>query len=126
MGVLADRLGVLLAGDQTMAILAGKPAAAVALVTFRPNVWYAGPVALLDELYVASDRRGQGIGSAVIGQLLTIARARGVDLVEITVDEGDVDAQRFYERHGFSPTQEGSTERAFYYALELASARPGG
>ena len=27
-GVLADRLGVLLAGDQTMAILAGTPAAA--------------------------------------------------------------------------------------------------
>ena len=72
------------------------------------------------------DRRGRRVGTAVVGQLLTTARALGVDLVEINVDEGDVDAQRFYERHGFSPTQEGSTERAFYYALELASARPGG
>ncbi len=89
----------------------------------RPNVWYAGPVVLLDELYVVPDRRGRGIGTAVVGQLLTIARARGVDLVEINVDEGDVDAQRFYERHGFSPTQEGSTERAFYFALELSSVR---
>ena len=121
--VLADRLRVLLAGDQTMAILAGEPAAALALVTLRPNVWYAGPVALLDELYVVPDRRGRGIGTAVVGQLLTMARARGVDLVEINVDEGDVDAQRFYERHGFSPTQEGSTERAFYFTLELSSAR---
>ncbi len=122
--VLADRLGVLLAGDQTMAILAGTPAAAVALVTLRPNVWYAGPVALLDELYVVPERRGQGIGSAVMGQLLTIVRARGVDLVEINVDEGDVDAQRFYERQGFSPTEAGSTERSFYYHLELSTTPP--
>ena len=92
-------------------------------MTFGPNVWYAGPVALLDELYVVPNRRGQGIGTAVVGQLLTIARARGVDLVEINVDESDVDAQRFYERHGFSPTEAGSTERAFYYALELTSAQ---
>lgn len=119
--VLAQRLRVLLAADQTIAVLAGEPAAAVALVTLRPNVWYAGPVALLDELYVVPDRRNQGIGTAVVGKLLAIARARGVDLVEINVDEGDVDAQRFYERHGFSPTPEGSTERSFYFALELSS-----
>src|SRR5690606_2538623 len=40
--VLAARLQVLLAGDETFAILAGRPAVAVALVTLRPNVWYAG------------------------------------------------------------------------------------
>ena len=44
---------MLLATDETVAILAGTPAVAVALVTLRPNVWYAGRVALLDELYVA-------------------------------------------------------------------------
>ena len=118
--VLASRLRALLAGDSTWAILAGRPAVAVALVTLRPNVWYAGPVALLDELYVVPGLRGRGIGTAVVGLVLATARARGVDLVEINVDEGDVDAQRFYERHGFSATQEpGSAERAFYYAREL-------
>jgi GNAT superfamily N-acetyltransferase len=118
--VLAGRLRRLLADpEQTAALVAGEPAVAVALVTLRPNVWYEGPVALLDELYVVPERRGQGIGSAVIELLLSLARERGVALVEINVDEGDVDAQGFYERHGFSATAEGSDERAYYYEQEL-------
>ena len=119
--VLAERLRVLLAGDETVAVLVGAPAVAVALVTLRPNVWYTGPVALLDELYVVPRLRGRGIGSAVLDLVMTTARARRVQLVEINVDEGDVDAQRFYERHGFSSVEKpGSTERAFYYTRELA------
>ena len=119
-GVLADRLRVLLAGEDTLAILAGSPAVAVGLVTFRPNVWYTGPVALLDELYVVPSLRSQGIGSAIIGLLLAVAEERRVGLIEINVDEGDVDAQRFYERHDFTTTEPNSNERAFYYwrALE--------
>ena len=119
--VLTSRLRTLLAGDRTFALLAGDPAVAVALVTLRPNVWYDGQVALLDELYVVPERRGQGIGSVVIAELKAIASASDVDLIEINVDEGDVDAQRFYERHGFSGTGTGAEpdERAFYYSLEL-------
>jgi GNAT superfamily N-acetyltransferase len=117
--VLAERLRRLLAGELTVAILAGAPAAGFALVTLRPNVWYDGPVALLDELYVVPEHRGRGIGSAIIEQLFVVAEDRGVELIEINVDEPDVDAQRFYQRHGFSATEDGSTERAFYYWREL-------
>jgi GNAT superfamily N-acetyltransferase len=120
-GVLAARLRTLLAGDDTLALVAGRPGVAVALVTLRPNVWYAGPVALLDELYVAPPRRGQGIGSQLIELLGSVAAARGVELVEVNVDGGDVDAQRFYERHGFVATEPGATERSVYYARELTS-----
>jgi GNAT superfamily N-acetyltransferase len=121
--VLAGRLRALLAGDETFAVVAGSPPVAVALVTVRPNVWYDGRVALLDELYVRPDLRGRGIGSAIVERLVATAREGNVDLVEINVDEGDVDAQRFYRRHGFSMTEDGSTERAFYLWRELA---PGG
>ena len=118
--VLSSRLRVLLAGEETFAILAGgSSAVAVALVTLRPNVWYAGPVALLDELYVVPALRGRGIGSTVVDLLMSTARKRSVALVEINVDEGDIDAQRFYERHGFAATEPGTTERAFYYFREL-------
>ncbi|HEV2906467.1 MAG TPA: GNAT family N-acetyltransferase [Actinomycetota bacterium] len=64
--VLAARLERLLAEGNVVALLAGEPAIAVALMTMRPNVWYDGPVALLDELYVTPTRRGQGVGSALL------------------------------------------------------------
>ncbi len=128
--VLAARLRTLLAVGDTLAILAGTPSVAVALITLRTNVWYDGPVALLDELYVVPELRDQGIGTTVIQLVITTARERGVELVEINVDEGDVDTRRFYERHGFALTDPGSTERAFYYFQELTDpgrgARSGG
>jgi GNAT superfamily N-acetyltransferase len=121
--VLAARLRALLGGDSTFAVLAGSPAVAVALVTLRPNVWYDGPVALLDELYVAPALRGRGIGSAVLDVLGSTARTRGVELIEINVDEGDRDAQRFYERHGFAVTDPDSGERALYCSRERPAGR---
>jgi GNAT superfamily N-acetyltransferase len=117
--VLAERLGRLLDGQEVVAFLAAEPAVAVALMTFRPNVWYAGPVALLDELYVRPDLRGRGIGSALLTAACALARERGAGLMEINVDGGDVDARRFYERHGFSCIEPGGAEPMLYYEREL-------
>ena len=103
----------------TSALLAGEPVVGFALVTLRTNVWFDGPVALLDELYVRPDLRDRGIGSAVVERLLADSVAAGVAMVEINVDEGDVDTLRFYERHGFTRTEPGSDERAFYVWREL-------
>lgn len=117
--VLAERLRRHLAGRSMFAILAGRPAFAVALVSVRPNVWYDGLVGLLDELYVEPGRRNEGTGSAILALLAEHARAIGIDAIEINVDDGDADAQRFYERHGYSGVEPDTGERAFYYFQEL-------
>ena len=113
--VLAERLREMLARDDVVALLAGEAPAAVALLTFRPGVWDAGPVTLLEELYVRPELRGHGIGTAVLERAIAIARERGSETFEINVDEGDDDARRFYERHGFSNTEPGESERLLYY-----------
>jgi GNAT superfamily N-acetyltransferase len=117
--VLSDRLAQLLAGEVVFALLAGEPAVGLALLTLRPNVWYDGPVALLDELYVAPDRRGQGIGTQLLRGAEVECRRRGVRLLEISVDGEDVAARRFYERHGYTNHEPGKPDPELYYSRAL-------
>jgi GNAT superfamily N-acetyltransferase len=117
--VLIARLRALLPAGETIALLAGEPAGGVALLTLRPNVWYDGPVALLDELYVRPDLRGRGIGTALLARAVEVVRERGGRLMEINVDEDDSSARRSYERHGFTNQPAGQAERMLYYEREL-------
>jgi GNAT superfamily N-acetyltransferase len=117
--VLAARLAALLPGDSVFAILAGAPVVGLALLTLRPNVWYDGPVALLDELYVVPDRRGQGIGTQLLQAAEAECRRRGGTVLEINVDGEDSDARRFYERHGYTNIEPGQTDPGLYYHREL-------
>src|ERR1700722_7257581 len=113
--VLATRLRSLLAGSDVIAFLAGDPAGAVALLTLRPNVWYDGPIVLVDELYVVPEARGRGFGSALLGAVESLSRERGAQLIEIAVDGADTDTHRFYERHGYTATDAGQDQPSFYY-----------
>lgn len=117
--VLTARLTRLLAGNNVFALLAGDPAVAFALLTLRPNVWYDGPVALLDELYVAPTQRGRGVGSALLTAAEALILLRGGEVLEINVDGADVDARRFYERHGYRNTNPGQADRLLYYYRQL-------
>ncbi|MCW2613226.1 MAG: GCN5-related N-acetyltransferase [Frankiales bacterium] len=117
--VLAARLERLLAGQQVVALLAGEPPEGVAVLTLRPNAWYDGPVGLLDELYVVPAHRSQGRGAALLAPAEQVVHERGGELLEVNVDGGDVDARRFYERHGYTCVEPGQTEPSLYYYREL-------
>ena len=116
---LAGRLRRLLAGDTTLAMLAGAPAVGVALVTLRTNVWYEGLVATLDELYVAPGHRSQGLGGLLLAAVETEVRRRGGAVVEINVDGDDGGAPRFYRRHGYHNTEVGDDVPLLYFFREL-------
>jgi GNAT superfamily N-acetyltransferase len=120
--VLATRLGRLLAGGEVVALLTGDPAVALALLTLRPNVWYDGPVALLDELYVTPGLRGRGLGSALLAAAEAMTRQRGGELLEINVDGDDTGARRFYERHGYLNNEPGQDQPLLYYYRDLGGA----
>jgi GNAT superfamily N-acetyltransferase len=119
--VLTTRLARLLIGGDVLALLVGDPALAVALMTLRPNVWSDGPVALLDELYVAPGDRGRGIGSALLATAEALTLRRGGGLLEINVDGEDRAARRFYERHGYRNSNPGQDDPLLYYYRELAA-----
>jgi GNAT superfamily N-acetyltransferase len=117
--VLAGRLERLLSNDNVVALLAGDPAVGLALLTLRPNVWYGGSVALLDELYVVPVERRRGIGTALLQGAEQECRRRGGELLEINVDGEDADARRFYERHGYANREPDRTEPQLYYHRNL-------
>lgn len=117
--VLTARVADVLAGGDVVALLAGAPPIGVAVLTLRPNVWYRGPVALLDELYVAPAHRGHGIGGALLTAAENVARNRDAEILEINVDGDDVDARRFYHRHGYTNREPGADQPMYYYVREL-------
>jgi ribosomal protein S18 acetylase RimI-like enzyme len=58
--------------------------------------------ALLWGMYVREAARGQGLGDAIVVDLLAHARATGVEIVQLTVVAENARARRLYERHGFT------------------------
>jgi GNAT superfamily N-acetyltransferase len=120
---VAARLAQLLADERTFALLAGHPAVGIALVTLRTNVWYDGLVGILDELYVAPSERNHGLGTALLEAAEAEVVARGGEVLEIGVDGEDVDAQRFYERHGYVDHDTWSDQPSRMYFRELTPER---
>ncbi|HEX8086354.1 MAG TPA: GNAT family N-acetyltransferase [Solirubrobacteraceae bacterium] len=118
--VLTERIERLLGRDDAAILVAGDDHLdGLALLTFRPGVWDPGPVTLLEELYVRPPLRNRGIGTELLHAAFALAREHGSTTFEIHVDEEDVDAQRFYERHGVKPVEPGREYRAFYYSRTL-------
>ena len=66
---------------------------------------------LLEDVRVASHLRSRGIGEQLVQWAVTEARAKGCKLVELLTHHTRVDAQRFYERLGFSRSHLGMTLR---------------
>ena len=122
--VLADRFARILAEPAALAVLAqsgqssgatGGAAVGFGLVTLRPAIWFDGPVAQLDELYVVPDLRDAGIGTALLRRAREVADAAGAPEMHINVDEIDTDTRRFYERHGFVNIEPGLDHRMLCY-----------
>ena len=114
--VLTDRFARLLGLPEIVAVVAedGDPVG-FALLSLRPAIWFDGPVAQLEELYVVPALRDRGIGTQVLDISRRLVREAGAPEMHINVDEADVDTRRFYERHGFVNIEPGVDYRMLCY-----------
>lgn len=81
--------------------------------------WQTGErLAELETLSVLPERRGDGVGSALLEAVWQRLAGIGVEALAITAAKTNVDSHRFYERHGFT--------QAFvvYYGKRNAPATP--
>lgn len=63
--------------------------------------------AQVEGVRVDADRRGSGIGAALLRWTIAWARAEGCGVVQLTTDRSRPDARRFYESLGFVATHDG-------------------
>ncbi len=103
---LARRMAALMGGEETVVLVGGSGPDGLALLRFRPSIWSAGLECYLAELYVMPDRRGRGLGRALMTAALQLARDRGADTMDIGVDEPDLPARKLYESLGFANRNE--------------------
>jgi GNAT superfamily N-acetyltransferase len=70
-------------------------------ISHRWTLWHRGPCALIEELVVDEEARGQGLGRALIQAAIDWAQAEGCSEIEVSTEEDNADAQAFYRRLGF-------------------------
>jgi ribosomal protein S18 acetylase RimI-like enzyme len=107
-------------GEITVLLAGGEPPAGLAQVRFFPSVWSEGQEAYLEELYVAPDRRGEGLGRELLDAAIQLARERGATHLELNTSEDDTAALALYESAGFT-NREGRPDgpKMLFYELEL-------
>lgn len=119
---MAERIRVLLGHGDTIILVAGEPPCGLSVTRFRPGLWSPKLESYLAELYVVPDRRGQGIGRALMEATMAAARAEGADTMELGTGEADVTARALYESLGFTHTEHGPggmETLSFFYEREL-------
>lgn len=114
---LAERVEQLLAEGQTAVLLGGPGPDGLAVLRFRPAIWSDALECYLAELYVAPNRRGRGLGRALMQAAIEHARARGADHMDLGTGEADVAARALYESLGFS-NREGKPDGPLNYFYE--------
>ena len=86
------------------------------------------PVAL-SQLYCHPARTGQGIGAALMERVLSEARARDADAIQLSVWAHNHRAQRFYARYGFGKIADihfrvgEQVDEEFLFELRLSDRR---
>jgi GNAT superfamily N-acetyltransferase len=117
---VAERVRKLLADDEFTVVIADADAGpeGLAALRFRPSVLKATLDCYLETLYVVADRRGTGIGRALMEAAIDLARRHGAAEMHLGTGEDDTAARRLYESLGFS-NREPSGMLNFLYEREL-------
>jgi len=111
---LAERVRLLVEKGDTVVLLAGTGPDGLAVLRFRQAIWSPGLECYLAELYVVPERRGRGLGRALLEAAMAAARRRGADTMDLGTSEEDVVARRLYERMGFTNRESGGDGPVMY------------
>lgn len=80
--------------------------------TTRKTLLHSGPSGLIDELVIAKEYRGKGIGQQLINAVIQKCKQLGCCEVEVSTEKTNIKAIEFYKKCGFE-------ERGIIFELDL-------
>jgi ribosomal protein S18 acetylase RimI-like enzyme len=118
---LAERICELIGSGETVVLLAGEaPPEGLAVLRLRPSIFRPALECYLAELYVTPERRGRGLGRALMEASVAEAKRRGADHMDLGTSEADVAARGLYESLGFINRENGSDGPiAYFYERDI-------
>ncbi|HEX2433626.1 MAG TPA: GNAT family N-acetyltransferase [Gaiellaceae bacterium] len=118
--VIAPRAAPLIETGEVTVLFAGNGPDGFASLRFRPSLYTGALDAYLEELYVVPERRGQGLGRALLETSMQHARERGALHIDLGTSETDVAARALYQSAGFTNREGGPDGPAMlYYERDL-------
>jgi ribosomal protein S18 acetylase RimI-like enzyme len=117
---IAERAAPLIESGEVTVLFAGEGPDGFAELRFRPSLYTGALDAYLEELYVVPERRGQGLGRALLEAAMQHGRERGAARIDLNTSETDVAARALYESAGFT-NREGAPDgpTMLYYERDL-------
>ncbi len=118
--MIAGWAAPLLERGEVTVLFVGEGPDGFAQLRFRPSLYTGALDAHLEELYVVPERRGRGLGRALLEAAMAHARERGAAHIDLGTSEDDVAARALYESAGFT-NHEGRPDgpRMLYYERDL-------
>jgi GNAT superfamily N-acetyltransferase len=111
-------LGAIIVGDGIGDILVAKDAGQIigmVNLLYTISTALGSRVAILEDMVVAPQNRGLGVGSALLKYALDFAKQKGCKRITLLTDNDNVAAHGFYQQHGFTE----SSMLAFRMSLDV-------
>ena len=80
----------------------GDRVVGVCTVSFQDAIRTMGKYAIIQEMYIDAAHRNGGLGAQLVDAVSAEAASHGCRIVELGTPPGGANAERFYERIGFS------------------------
>ena len=112
--LIAENCRNLLSEDNSYILVAEIEGIVVGFVNFttRKTILHRGLSGLIDELSIAKNYRGKGIGRQLLSSAIEKSRQLGCCEVEVSTEKTNIKAREFYRQCGF-------TERGVLFEIDL-------
>jgi ribosomal protein S18 acetylase RimI-like enzyme len=93
------------ANKQTILVVAKEDKQIVGVGILFIITKFRGRYAYVEDMVVDEAHRGKGLGKAILQKLISAAKAKGIETIELSTRPSRVPANKLYQKMGFKPKE---------------------